>query len=98
MSGLLCFRTDTELPRPLLPLISLGGEEVMDLVIVKDHVTRKDVDYLSHILALCIATVVGKRMIHRGVTRLSDWSKRDASRGDVWFSVRSQIPSSVFGL
>eukprot|EP00971_Amphidinium_carterae_P219957 4366329-Amphidinium_carterae.1 len=63
-------------------------------MIVKDTVTRADLEWLSHLLALCLASLLKCNMVHAGVARTPKWSDRDHSKKDYWNSLRRGLDLS----
>eukprot|EP00971_Amphidinium_carterae_P071486 1414294-Amphidinium_carterae.1 len=71
-----------------------GAVLVKQSIVVKDTVTRADLEWLSHVLALCLVSLLECDMVHAGVVRTPKWSDRDHSRKDYWNSLRRGLDLS----
>eukprot|EP00971_Amphidinium_carterae_P262530 5207550-Amphidinium_carterae.1 len=76
-------------------LFSFGSFVVQKTLLIKDAVSQADLEWLSHVFALCLVSLLGSELIHSGVSRLASWSGRDHSRTDYWNSLRSQLDLSA---
>eukprot|EP00971_Amphidinium_carterae_P333263 6467910-Amphidinium_carterae.1 len=71
------------------------GQEVSKSFMLRDHLREDDVHWLSHVLAMCLASLLDCQIHHWGVKPKLSWESRDKSRSDFWASIRAQLPFGV---
>eukprot|EP00971_Amphidinium_carterae_P154690 3066961-Amphidinium_carterae.1 len=79
-------------------LFSFGSFVAQKTLLIRDAITQADLEWLSHVFALCLVSLIGCELTHSGVFRLANWSGRDHSRTDYWNSLRNQLDLSMDAL
>eukprot|EP00971_Amphidinium_carterae_P095030 1880230-Amphidinium_carterae.1 len=72
-----------------------SGQEVSKTFILRDHLRDDDVHWLSHVLAMCLRSLLHCQIHHWGVKPKISWGSRDKSRSDFWASIRAQLPFGI---